>query len=90
MGMASKVIPSRRIWGLGRTNRARPDRPTFDTRKEAVTFRESLRALRDRGPRSRDIRTVEQGLQKWLDVCEKEGRNGGDPVTNYTLKNHQW
>jgi integrase len=29
-------------------------------------------------------------LQKWLDVCEKEGRDGKDPVTDYTLKNYEW
>jgi len=36
-----------------------------------------------------DIRSVADGLQKWLDVCEKEGRDGRDPVTAYTLKHYE-
>src|SRR5207253_9851020 len=32
----------------------------------------------------------EQGLQKWLDVCEKEGRDGRHPVTLGTLKHYEW
>jgi integrase len=33
---------------------------------------------------------VEQGLQKWLDVCEKEGRDGRHPVTRGTLEHYEW
>lgn len=61
---------------------------TFETRKEALAFRESG-DMRKKG-RGAEIRTVAQGLQKWLDVCEKEGRNGRDPITKDTLKNYQW
>lgn len=63
---------------------------TFDTRKEAVAFRESPKEARRSANAGPEIRTVAQGLQKWLDVCEKEGRDGRDPVTGYTLKNYQW
>lgn len=63
---------------------------TFATRKEALAFSENAHARPRPSQQSRDIRTVEQGLQKWLDVCEKEGRDGRDPVTQYTLKNYQW
>ena len=42
------------------------------------------------GPLSTEIRTVDQGLQKWLDVCEKEGRNGRDPVTAGTVQNYEY
>lgn len=63
---------------------------TFSTRKEALAFRESAQSRPRVSTLSKDIRTVEQGLQKWLDVCEKEGRNGSDPVTAYTLKNYMW
>jgi integrase len=63
---------------------------TFDTRKAALAFRDSPKPERSNaGPRS-EIVTVAQGLQKWLDVCEKEGRDGRDPVTGYTLKNYEW
>jgi integrase len=62
---------------------------TFDTRKEALAFREDACArLVNVG--SGEIRTVVQGIQKWLDICEKEGRNGREPVTRYTLDNYEY
>jgi integrase len=62
---------------------------TFDTRKEALAFREDAGArLVNLG--SGEIRTVAQGIQKWLDICEKEGRNGREPVTRYTLDNYEY
>ncbi len=63
---------------------------SFATRKEALAFSENAQSRPKPSAHSREIRTVEQGLQKWLDVCEKEGRDGRDPVTQYTLKNYQW
>lgn len=36
------------------------------------------------------MRTVPQGVQKWLDICEKEGRNGREPVTRYTMVNYAY
>lgn len=63
---------------------------TFLTRKDALAFRENARSRSAPSPLNREFRTVEDGLQKWLDVCEKEGRNGSDPVTEYTLKNYKW
>ena len=41
-------------------------------------------------PRSSEIRTVDSAITKWLDICEKEGRDGRDPVTNYTHKNYEY
>ncbi|TCU21835.1 site-specific recombinase XerD [Rhizobium azibense] len=61
---------------------------TFDTLKEARAFREDSRA-RVAAPKARDVRTVEEAVSKWLDVCEKEGRDGRDPVTAYTLKGYR-
>jgi len=63
---------------------------TFATLKEAREYREDSAARSKSGPLSREIRTVEQGLTKWLEVCEKEGRNGRDPVTAGTLENYQY
>lgn len=63
---------------------------TFDTRKEALAFRDTTKPVASAEARSAGIRTVADGLQKWLDVCEKEGRDGRDPVTKYTLKNYEW
>ena len=63
---------------------------TFETKKEALAFREDAQSHQRTGPLSKEINTVAQGMQKWLDVCEKEGRDGKDPVTDYTLKNYEW
>jgi integrase len=63
---------------------------TFATRKEALAFGDGSAQRRVNGNRSTEIRSVADGLQKWLDVCEKEGRDGRDPVTSYTLKNYEW
>jgi integrase len=63
---------------------------TFETRKEALDFRDNSRALGS-GPTKRgQIRTVAQGLKKWLDVCEHEGRNGRHKVTEGTLTHYEW
>jgi integrase len=63
---------------------------TFLTLKEAREFRENSAARSKHTPLSKEIRTVTQGVQKWLDVCEKEGRNGRDPVTRGTLENYRY
>jgi integrase len=62
---------------------------TFDTRKEAVEFRDNSRGLKNAAKKS-DTLLVEDGVQKWLDICEKEGRNGREPVTRYTLDNYEY
>lgn len=63
---------------------------TFLTMKEAREFRENSLARSKSVPLSSEIRTIAQGLRKWLEVCEKEGRNGRDPVTAGTLENYQY
>lgn len=64
---------------------------SFRTRREALAFREDALArakqVRSRGAH---IKTVADGLQLWLDVCEKEGRDGRPPVTKATLIGYQW
>jgi hypothetical protein len=58
---------------------------TFDTLKEARAFREDSKARKSARPRSAEVTTVDQGIQRWLDVCEHEGRDGRDPVSSATL-----
>lgn len=62
---------------------------SFETLKEARAFREDSRARATLAPRAREIVTVSDAVQKWLDICEKEGRDGRDPVTAYTMKSYQ-
>jgi integrase len=62
---------------------------TFETLKEARSFREDSRGRSTVGSRGSEITTVQEAVQKWLDVCEKEGRDGRDPVTAYTLKGYR-
>ena len=47
-------------------------------------------ALQHSGPLNPDISTVELGIDTWLEICEKEGRDGRDPVTPYTLKTYEY
>jgi len=60
---------------------------TFNTLKEARAFRENSIA-RELLDESDQPLSVSEGLQIWLDVCEKEGRGGRSPVTSYTLKTY--
>lgn len=62
---------------------------TFDTRKEALAFREGSSSRKHSAAPSTKIITVPEAVQNWLDVCEKEGRDGRDPVTAYTLKGYR-
>lgn len=62
---------------------------TFTTAKEARTFVESGAIVqRDRTPEIEGPRTVMDATDLWLRVCEKEGLNGREPVTAYTLENY--
>ncbi|ODS56466.1 MAG: integrase [Acidobacteria bacterium SCN 69-37] len=63
---------------------------TFDSAKEARAFREDATAQKRASRRGATTVTVEQGVQKWLDICEKEGRDGREPVTRYTLDNYEY
>jgi integrase len=64
---------------------------TFLTKKEAREFHESGEAKKTGSARSGcGIVTVADGVEKWLEVCEKEGRDGRDPVTDFTLKGYQY
>lgn len=40
--------------------------------------------------RHAEIRSIEQAVQKWLDTCEHEGRQGKDPVSPSTLENYKY
>src|SRR5262245_53204589 len=58
---------------------------TFLTLKEARAFREDSSTRNAARPRHAEITTVEHAVQRWLDVCEHEGRDGRDPVSSATL-----
>ncbi|WP_114090130.1 site-specific integrase [Thalassospira profundimaris] len=62
---------------------------TFATLKEAREFVESG-AHRANSSQSQSTRmTVAQAIEQWLDICEKEGREGRDPITKYTLQHYR-
>jgi len=63
---------------------------TFLTLKEAREFRESGETKKTGPTRGGGIVTVADGIEKWLEVCEKEGRDGRDPVTDFTLKGYKY
>lgn len=63
---------------------------TFNTLKEARAFRESSGTQKRVARSHAELVTVEHAVEKWLEVCEKEGRNGREPVTKYTLQNYRY
>jgi len=63
---------------------------TFNTLKEARAFLESGVTHKTGPIGSSEIRTVEQATDVWLKACEREGINGREPVTDYTLKNYKY
>ncbi|MBP6895214.1 MAG: site-specific integrase [Pseudacidovorax sp.] len=60
---------------------------SFDTRKEAVAFRETA-GTRNRPPKA-TVLTVPEAVQRWLDICEKIGRDGREVVERETLKEYR-
>lgn len=61
---------------------------TFQTMKEARAFLEGG-DIRDRhSVVDHSVRTVPQAIDRWLQICEKEGTDGNEPVTEYTRKNY--
>ncbi len=64
---------------------------TFKTLKEARAFLESGKARQQaQGAHSGHSYRVDNAIDIWLKICEKEGCNGRDPVTEYTLKNYRY
>jgi len=63
---------------------------TFDTRKEALAFREDAQTRKKTGARYSDVRTVAQAVDRWLNICEKEGRDGRDPVSRATHEQYEY
>jgi integrase len=61
---------------------------TFETAKEARAFREDAGARQTARPA--ESLTVAAAVQAWLDICEKEGLNGREPITPYTLENYEY
>ena len=63
---------------------------SFDTLKEARAFLESGSTVKKAKSRTSDITAVEQAIDFWLDICEKEGRDDRAPVSPSTLENYRW
>lgn len=61
---------------------------TFKTMKEARAFLESGRMRKDAETPVYDIKSVNEAVDKWLKICEKEGTDGNEPVTLGTLKTY--
>lgn len=62
---------------------------TFNTMKEARAYRDQIMGNKALWEVDRSIRTVPDAIERWLDICEKEGRDGRDPVTGYTVKTYE-
>lgn len=62
---------------------------TFNTLKEARAFVESGKAQSAGQAAKSTIRTVRQAADLWLNICEKTGRNGREPVEPTTLMEYR-
>ncbi len=63
---------------------------SFDTLKEARAFLESGKTQQSEETRHTHIRTVDQAIDMWLEICEREGRDDREPVSPSTLENYRW
>jgi integrase len=63
---------------------------TFDTQKEAREFVEGGGAKARHRDLDTSLCTVAQAVDKWLKICEKEGTDGNEPVTKYTLQSYEY
>lgn len=61
---------------------------SFPTMKQARYFREDSRKRDQDRQTDIYIKTVAEAVDEWLVICEKEGRDGRDPITPYTLKEY--
>jgi integrase len=61
---------------------------SFRTLKDARHWAES-ELPRHKGGRHHEIRTVDRAVEKWLEICEHEGREGKDPVSRATLQGYK-
>lgn len=59
---------------------------TFKTMKEARAFTENLGAKKSASPRA--ALSVVEGIDRWLEICEKIGRDGRESVEPETLKEY--
>ena len=63
---------------------------SFDTLKEARAFIESGKTKEFDSGLDTSIRAVPKAIERWLQICEKEGTDGNDPVTSYTLETYEY
>lgn len=61
---------------------------TFSTKKEALAFRENSTARQGAASTDGKGLSVAEATDQWLRICQKEGLNGREPVTNYTHENY--
>lgn len=63
---------------------------TFHSLKAARAFLESGKTQAAAETTHPEIDTVAKAADWWLRICEREGLNGREPVTYYTLKNYSY
>ena len=63
---------------------------TFDRLKDAREFVESGMAKKMTGYTDTSISSVPEAVERWLQICEKEGTDRHEPVTKYTLQTYEY
>ncbi len=62
----------------------------FETVKQARKFLSLVHQKSSIGLSQSAVRTIDDAVAAWLDICQNEGLNGGEPVTRYTLQNYTY
>jgi integrase len=62
---------------------------SFKTLKEARDYAQN-ELPRHRSSRHPNVGTIEKAIDKWLDVCKAEGRQGRDPVSSATSQGYDY
>src|SRR5687768_3145374 len=86
----SKNGTSYQVRYADKTSRTGYSYKSFETAKAARDFRENLAALSANAALGKKTLSVKEAVKKWLEICEKEGLNGREPVTAYTLENYKY
>lgn len=63
---------------------------SFATMKEARAFVEGGHIRATEAVTDHSVSSVPQAIERWLQICEKEGTDGNEPVTAFTLKHYRY
>src|SRR5690348_3430103 len=73
-----------------KTRKCGYEHKSFDTLKAARQFVDEDLPKLKKAPRHGDLASVDRAIDKWLDTCKHEGRQGKDPVSPATAEVYEY